>query len=48
MAFKHRLAVLENTTVRPYRYQNGGDYNEEQQPKEHLINRGTKCFGAKG
>jgi len=38
MAFEHRLATLENTPVLPYRYQNGGDYNDEQQLKEHLIN----------
>lgn len=38
MAFEHRLATLENTPVLPYRYQNGGDYDDEQQLKEHLIN----------
>lgn len=37
-AFKNRLSTLDSTPVIPYRYQNNGDYDEEQKLKKELVN----------
>lgn len=36
-AFKNRLSTLNSTPVIPYRYQNNGDYDEEQKLKKELA-----------